>query len=223
MACAHHIDDRLASFRESGFEPILLTSLCVPKWEDYTHYRVASLFPSGLRFELRRFFRRKGEKCLLWKFRNVLLFPLLPFYGLERLFIRIDTIWYWFPLAYVWAKWICRKHTIDLVYSTGGPAVAHSVADRLIFFLRKENKKSNRIKWLAEVQDPLIHGYCANTNQELQRLRKVESQACGHADGMIFLTDKAMEATRERTGRIGNGAVVYPGAHPVIDYKQKTP
>ncbi|MCI5221420.1 MAG: hypothetical protein D3924_01735 [Candidatus Electrothrix sp. AR4] len=25
----------------------------------------------------------------------------------------------------------------------------------------------------------------------------------------------------ERTGRIGNGAVVYPGAHPVIDYKQK--
>lgn len=221
MACAHHVDDRLSIFKEMGVEPVLLTSLCVPKWETYTHYRVPSLSPSGLRFELRRFFRRKGKNSLLWKLRNIILLPLLPLYGLERMFVRIDTIWYWLPLAYLKGKWIMRHHDIDCIYSTGGPAVAHSVALRLTAFFNKKYDK--KIQWLAEVQDPLIHSYCANTDQELKLLHKVERETYANADRMIFLTRQAMMATEKRLSLSGNGKVIYPGAIPAQSKKNTNP
>ncbi len=207
MACAHHIDDRLAVFQEMGLEPILLTSICVPRSDRFTHYRVPSLSPSGLRFELRQVFRRKGSDSLLWKLRNVLLLPLLPLYALERLFVRVDTVWYWFPLAYLRGKRICRHHSIDLLYSTGGPAVAHTVGRRL-------KKMTSSLKWLAEIQDPLIHSYCANTESELRLLHKVERETYRCADKMIFLTRKAMQNTEKRVQQTGKGVVVYPGAVP---------
>ena len=221
MACTHHIDDRLSIFKEMGVEPILLTSLCVPKWNRYIHYRVPSLSPSGLRFELRQFFRRKGKDSLLWKLRNIILLPLLPFYGLERMFVRIDTIWYWLPLAWLKGKWIIQHHNIDCIYSTGGPAVAHSVALRLITCLNKKNAR--KIKWLAEVQDPLIHSYCANTNQELKLLHKVERQTYENASRMIFLTRQAMLATEMRLSLSGKGSVIYPGATPVQSQNKTNP
>jgi len=218
MACAHHIDDRLAIFQKMGFEPILLTSLCVPKWDKYLHYRVPSLSPSGLRFELRQFFLRKGRNSLLWKLRNIILLPLLPLYALERLFVRIDTVWYWLPFAYLRGKWICKNHKIAMLYSTGGPAVAHSVGYRLKNTLNRNRKNIDSpgsVKWLAEVQDPLIHSYCANSEKELQLLNRLETTIYDNADKMIFLTSRAMENTEKRINREGKGAVVYPGAVPV--------
>lgn len=211
MACSYHIDDRLPLLLELGYEPVLLTSLCVPKWDRYIHYRVPSLSPSGLRFELRQLFLRKGKDSLLWKLRNILLLPLLPLYGLERLFARIDPVWYWQPLACFQARRICKRHSIDLIYSTGGPAVAHKVGSCL---LKKLSEKRQKMKWVAEVQDPLIHSYCANTDLELQLLQKVERETYRKADRMIFLTRQAMETTEKRVAQTGKGVVVYPGAVP---------
>lgn len=211
MACSHHIDDRIALFRKSGYEPVILSSLCVPQLQDYLHHRIPSISPSGLRFELRQLFRRKGPESFLWKARNIILFPLLPFYGLERMFLRIDTIWYWFSPGLWKGKKLCKTYPFSFIYSTGGPAVSHSIAHRL--------KQIFNIPWIAEVQDPLIHGYCANTGKELKLLEEVERETYTHADRMVFLTQQAMKATEKRLGTQGNGTVIYPGA-PTIHLQQ---
>ncbi len=204
MACSHHIDDRLAYFRAAGYEPVVLSSLCVPKLQNFPHFRVPSVSPSGLRFELRQLFKRKGKNSLLWKARNLILLPLLPFYALERMFVRIDTIWYWLSPGVWKGKDLCKKYNFSFIYSTGGPAVSHSIAYQL--------QQSFKLPWLAEVQDPLIHDYCANTDQELQRLRRVEKETYKHTNRMIFLTQQAMKSTEARLGTKGNASVVYPGA-----------
>lgn len=204
MACSHHIDDRLPVFRNMGYEPILLSSLCVPKHTKYIHFRVPSLAPSGIRFELRRYLKRRGEDSVMWKLRSLILLPLLPLYAVERLFHTKDSTWTWLPLALWRARRICRSGEVTLVYSTGGPPVVHAVARHL--------KERLSVRWLAEVQDPLIHGYCAKGEEELQQLLKVEKATYHHADRMIFLTRAAMDQTEMRVGAAGRGAVIYPGA-----------
>jgi len=207
MACSHHIDDRLAVFREMDVEPILLSSLCVPRHHEFEHFRVFSLSASRIRFELRQVFRRLAKRNpKISFFRHFVTLFILPFYVVEKIFIRIDTTWFWKPLAVVVGARICRSMPIDFIYSTGGPAVAHVVGDIL--------KRKTGLPWLAEVQDPLIHDYCAKNEREIQLLRQVERQTYGHADCMVFLTQGAKRETERRVGNSSNGAVVYPGALP---------
>ena len=210
MACSHHIDDRLPYLREMGYEPVLLSSICVPRHKDYTHFRVPSLLPSGQRFEFRRILRHRGTDSILWKMRNLILLPLLPLFALERVVCKKDSVWAWLPLALWKARQICRTGGIDLIYSTGGPAVVHEVACHLA--------REFQVKWLAEVQDPLIHGYCAKNDAELQLLHRVEKQTYEQADRMIFLTEEALKVTEKRVRKTGKGKVIYPGAaiRPVI-------
>lgn len=205
MACSHHIDDRLFVLQAKGVHCVLLSSWCVQPWRTLKHYRVPSLSPSGIRFEVRRRFHRLVQRHRIWKFwRDLVLLPLLPLYGLERMFRRIDPTWYWHFLAALEGVWICRRQHIDTVYSTGGPPVAHTVAATIA--------KWCTVRWLAEVQDPLIHGYCAGHDDELHKLLQVERSVYDRADRMIFLTKHAMQATEKRIGRSGKGQVIYPGA-----------
>ena len=59
MAPAHHIDDRLPSFRKEGIEVRLLSSPCGVRCGDVAHTRIFSPAPSGIRYEVRYFLRRK--------------------------------------------------------------------------------------------------------------------------------------------------------------------
>jgi len=207
MACSHHIDDRLSVFRQMGVEPILLSSLCVPRHKEFKHFRVFSLSASGFRFEVRQVLRRLAKRNPWVSFlRHFIALFILPFYVFEKIFIRIDTTWFWRPLAVVVGARICRKMPIDFIYSTGGPPVAHVVGDIL--------KKKTGLPWLAEVQDPLIHDYCAKNEREFRLVQEVERQIYHHADCMVFLTRGAKRATERRVGSSSNGAVVYPGALP---------
>jgi hypothetical protein len=205
MACSHHIDDRLCVLQAKGVDCVLLSSWCVQPWQALKHYRVPSLSPSGIRFEVRRRFHRLVQRHGIWKFlRDLVLLPLLPLYGLERMFRRIDPTWYWHFVATPVGIWICRQQHIDTIYSTGGPPVAHTVAGTIA--------KWCTVRWMAEVQDPLIHGYCAGHDDELHKLLQVERSVYDRADQMIFLTEHAMQATEKRIGLTGKGQVIYPGA-----------
>lgn len=215
MACSHHIDDRLPLFRDMGCEPAVLSSICMPKLTGYAHFRACSLMPAGIRFEVRRFLRRRGEESIPWKLRSAILFPLLPFYGLDRLVFRVDGTRSWLPHALVQGIRICRTRGIDLLYSTGGPPVVHEVARRI--------KRRLSLKWLAEVQDPLVHGYCAARTSEVEYLRKLEKMIYEQADRMIFLTRGAMARAEERIGRTGKGVVIYPGAEQSAIREQPEP
>lgn len=204
MACSHHVSDRLPLFRELGCEPVVLSSMCVPKLSGYAHFRAFSLMPAGIRFEVRRSLRRRGKESIAWKLRNLILLPLLPFYGLDRLAFRVDPTWSWLPHALLQGMRICGTRGIDLLYSTGGPPVAHEVARRI--------GRRLSLKWLAEVQDPLVHGYCAGNPLEVRYLRRLEKAIYEQADRMIFLTESARAGAEARIGRAGKGAVIYPGA-----------
>jgi len=205
MACSHHLDDRLSVLEARRVDFVLLSSRCVQPWRDRKHYRVLSRSPSGIRFEVRRHFHGRVQRHRIWKlYRDLLLLPLLPLYGLERIFCRIDPTWYWHSAAISRGAGICRPQHVDTIYSTGGPPVAHSVAAALA--------RRFGLRWLAEVQDPLIHGYCAGHDDELQKLLQVERMMYDSADRMIFLTKSALSATEQRIGRKGNGTVIYPGA-----------
>ena len=207
IACSHHIDDRLAEFGKLGVSFALLSTIAVPLSRRFIHYRVPSLFPSAIRFELRHFFRKKWLKNRWWKILyNIFLVPLLPFYAIERLCFKIDPTWYWTILSVPAGISICRRHKIKCLYSTGGPAVAHLTACRISSQLG--------IRWIAEFQDPLIHGYDEKENSDVRLTRKMEREICGKADRIIFLTEGARDATERRAHVAGKGAVIYPGTPP---------
>ncbi len=137
---------------------------------------------------------------------NIILVPLLPFYAMERLCFKIDPTWYWTILPVPAGIRICRRHNIKCIYSTGGPAVAHLAAWLI----------SSRvgIRWVAEFQDPLIHGYDKNENNYARLTRKIEREIYRNADSIIFLTEGARDATERRVHVAGKEAVIYPGTPP---------
>ncbi len=212
-ACSQHLDDRLPHLQAHGIEPILLTGPigeCSPRWQQY---RSISLAPSGIRFEVRHFLRRHLQKR--WQFKlleTLLLFPIYPFYLIEKILINLESEWSWFGLASLRGLQLCRAFQPELVYSTGGSASAHAAALLI--------QKKTSIPWLAETQDPLVH------DQDWQRSRMVlalykylEQQICRRADQFIFLVQAALDHCQQRNKNC-RGQVIYPGAEPSWFTKQ---
>lgn len=206
-ACSQHVDDRLPHLQAQGIEPVLLTGpagMAHPTWR---HFRTVSLAPSGLRFELRHYLRRRLRQR--WQFKLVetlLLLPVLPFYLLEKIVVNLESEWSWGLLASLRGLLICRQLRPELVYSTGGSASAH-VAGLLI-------KRWTGIRWLAETQDPLVHDQgWRRSRLALLLYTNLERRICQQADGFVFLVGAALEHCRQRS-KGGRLAVVYPGAEP---------
>src|SRR5437762_9651889 len=122
MACSAHVDDRLAELRRRGIEVVLLSSVCGQPHDraEKNTFRIASVAPSGVRFELRHWVRRHGNRRWL-KWLSLLLFlPLLPFYLLEKILVPLDSQWSWFLTAAPAGWLLARKHQSQLIYSSGG-------------------------------------------------------------------------------------------------------
>jgi len=203
MACAQHIDDRIAHLRNRGIDPLMLTGVCGKRWQGVVHERVMSAAPSGLRFELRHLKKRGGLARLGANLLNLLI---LPLYLLEKLCIDLDSQWSWFPLAISRGRCLCRRHRPQLIYSTGGPASAHLAA---AVIARREG-----LPWIAEFQDPLVHEDWLRSSRALKVFRWLERLICSRADAVIFLTGQARENAAARTGLGDRGWTVYPGADP---------
>ena len=91
----------------------------------FAHYRVPSVAPSGVRFEL-RYLKRRNK---FFKFAAIpLLIAILPLYFIEKAIINLESEWSWFPLAFLRGLLLCRRFHPELIYSTGGPASAHLAA-----------------------------------------------------------------------------------------------
>lgn len=205
LACSHHIDDKLVALIRSGYTPVVLSATSSPQSTQCQHYRIPPCSIAGIRFELREILRKKAAKHLHWKIlRELFLVVIAPLYAVERFFLKLNPIWYWYPSALLVGGWLCYRKRIRVIYSTGGPAVAHQAAKKLA--------KWFPCKWLAEVQDPLVHEYCAENSREYDKLVQLEKAVYLSADKMIFLTQQAMLSTEERVGRSGRGLVIHPGA-----------
>jgi O-antigen ligase len=206
-ACSQHLDDRLPHLQAKGIEPVLLTGpagLPHPAWR---HFRTVSLAPSGIRFELRHFLRRRLHKR--WQFKTVetlLLLPVLPFYLLEKIVVNLESEWSWGLLASLRGLLLCSQLKPELIYSTGGSASAHAAALLI--------KRWTGIGWIAETQDPLVHDQgWRRSRLALLLYKNLEQRICRQADVFVFLVRAAMEHCHQRTG-CGRLAVVYPGAEP---------
>ena len=89
QAASHHVSDKLPYLRKRGIEPILLSASSGCRDFNYEHHQVFSPAPSGLKFELRHFIRKRvtqswviSVKLLFWAYLSLLL---LPAYLLEKI------------------------------------------------------------------------------------------------------------------------------------------
>jgi hypothetical protein len=207
MACAQHVDDRIPLLREAGIEPVLLTGPCGDRWEGIRHAVARSVAPSGIRFELRHLFRKRGMRGPLVKaLEFLILLPVLPFYLLEKLLADLDSQWSWFPLASRRGYALSMEARPDLIYSTGGPASAHIAAGRIA--------RRTGIPWVAELQDPLVHGDWRRGKAALKLYSLAERYVCARASRVIFLTEEARRRAAARTSLGDRGRCILPGAAP---------
>ncbi|MHB8782434.1 MAG: glycosyltransferase [Desulfobacteria bacterium] len=207
MACAQHVDDRIPLLREAGIEPVLLTGPCGERWEEGRHATARCVAPSGIRFEVRHLFRKRGWRGPLHKvFEFLLLLPVLPFYLLEKLLADLDSQWSWFPLAARRGYALCREVGPELIYSTGGAASAHIAAGMIA--------RRTGIPWVAEFQDPLVHGDWYRGKVARKAFSFVERYVCARAFRVIFLTEEARRRAAARTSLGDRGRCIYPGAEP---------
>jgi SAM-dependent methyltransferase len=154
------------------------------------------------------YFRRK--KLPKWFFETVvtvLMLPVFPFYLLEKAVVNIDNTWFWAPLAALRGYLYCLRQRPEIIYSTGGPACAHLAAGWIAGW--------TGIPWVAELQDPLVHSYCARSGEELRLVHWAERFLCRKANRVVFLTEGAARAAAGRTQLADRGVCIYPGAKPI--------
>lgn len=207
LACSHHIDDRLYHLTEAGVDVTLLSSVCAPTSPIVRNMRVPSVLPGGVRFEIKKRLRRL--KLPRWRYNlqgNMGLLPVLPFYYLERLLLRVDTTWSWYPAAALAGTFLARRRAPGVIYTTGGPISAHLAGWHI--------SSQTGIPWIAEFQDPLIHPHCARGEMEMRLTKWAERVICENAARVVFLTDEARRQAAFRTSLGDRGVVIYPGARP---------
>jgi glycosyltransferase involved in cell wall biosynthesis len=207
-AASQTITDKLPHLEEAGIEVVVLSGVSGRKDTHFEHYQLWPAGPAGIRFELRHVLRNRLGSGPLYRMVMVALsIPLLPFMLIEKLLRPVESSWSWWLSAYVKGRWLCRDRKFDLIYSTGGAFAAHVAGMHL--------KKALKIRWLAEVHDPLVTpGREAvpglSAQEEMQA--RVERWICTYADIAIWFTDQALASARRRNPALGDrGKMVIPG------------
>ncbi|HBO68792.1 MAG TPA: hypothetical protein DD658_00980 [Deltaproteobacteria bacterium] len=207
-AASQHIDDRLPYLKKEGITPLILSGPTGPPLTETFHVQTYSPAPSGLRFELGYKLRTEAEGRPLFRlFGTVLRFLALPFYLVEKIFLDVESQWSWFLSAGVRGYFLCKKYDPEIIYSTGGPFSAHIAAAMIAAKCGKT--------WIAELQDPLVHGDWQRSGRALRIHARVERLICKRADAVVFVTDGARRGASERTGLGNRGWAIHPGAVPV--------
>jgi len=205
MAPSHHIDYRLPLLKQRGIDIHLVTSTCGARYKNLTHTRVPSPAPSGIRYEVRYFLRRRTTKKAWFKFwETLLLLPVYPFYFIEKLLFRLDSTWSWFITTSIAATMLSVIHRPEIIYSTGGPVSAHIAA--------KVASSITKIPHIAEFQDPLVHQYAAPGKFERHFIKNVERFILKTASVSVFLTQQAAENALARNPRSKKSIAIYAGA-----------
>jgi glycosyltransferase involved in cell wall biosynthesis len=207
-AASQTITDKIPHLLKLGVEPIVVSTITGDKDKEIKHYRVPPPTPVGLRFDLRHFLRRRLRNRVLGRLvSGSLALFILPFYIIEKAFIRQESQWSWFISAFLGGICIIRTKQPILIYSTGGPNSAHFAAYLLA---RRYN-----LPWLAEIHDPMVsYGRLPKTQRERFAYR-LEEKICRHADVVWWFTEEALTRAKSRHPELGaRGHSLIPGAEP---------
>lgn len=205
VACSHHVDDRIRELASRGCEitlftgPLSGTATGVPQRTVF--YMSPRDLRSYLRTRIKRKFRIKLVGSILWK---VAFLPIFPFYLLERVFPAHDSSIWWGIPAGVAAALGARRERPDVIYTSGGWNNAH-VAGLIAAGM-------TGVPWVAEFQDPVIHGYCSRSEMEKRFLLWMERKVQEKAARVVFLTKTAAKVAAERARVGGHCTAIYPGA-----------
>jgi hypothetical protein len=108
-----------------------------------------------------------------------------------------------------------KRHNYDLIYSTGGPAVVHLAASKVL--------REHRLPWIAEIQDPLVFDGLKSVSynaskRDMKALHNAEL-AIAEADAVICLTKACCNMYKDR---LHKKAVycIYPGYARCITKKE---
>ena len=207
--------DKIPFLVEAGVEPIVLSAITGLQDQQLEHYQLLPWGPSGLRFDFRHWVAKKYGRGVIYKVMTPLAsLLLLPFTGLEKLFIGLSSQSSWSYAAAYKGKQLLRKQSIDLIYSSGGAWSAHYAAWLI--------KKATGKKWIAEIHDPMVirdnpedDGTRPRKKKDARFLQKLEHLICQDADHVWWFTQGALDYAKLRNPELGNkGFVVFPGAIP---------
>jgi hypothetical protein len=215
QAASHHVSDKLPYLRKLGIQPILLSAPSGKKDSNYEHHQIFSFAPSGLKFESRHYLRNK--KLPRWIIESmVALFSLsiLPFYLLEKLFIRLDSQWSWFVSCYLKGRKLLRSQQIDRIYVLGGANSGFLAACLL--------GKSCGTPLISECFDPLVSSDWKRNRLSYKWNLWIERKICTYSSAVIWYTNGALNEALKRNPQLAErGFIVRPGMSPP-DFKDAT-
>jgi glycosyltransferase involved in cell wall biosynthesis len=203
-AASHTITDKIPYLLGHGIRPIVLSAVTGRRDSIVEHHQILPLSSAALRFDLRHVLRRKLHSR--WAYNLVLgliSLVLLPFYLLEKAFVRLEPHWSWGGAAYLRGARIIRERRPAVLYSTGGANSAHWAAYKLA--------KRFGLRWIAEIHDPMVVE--GRSGMAADFARKLEARICERADVAIWFTEEALKQARTRNPGLGDrGRAMIPGA-----------
>lgn len=205
-AQANWIDDRIIYIKRKDIQVTLISSFCGGLNKNTSHYRVPSITPGSIKYELGFILKRFGLNGNLLRFVESMVFlPLYPLYFLEVKLLKIygESRWDWALPAAIIGYLICVIKRISVVYSTGGPVGAHIAAGWI--------SKIMGIRWIAELQDPLVGKNIGRNRLSAKVLGYCERFIFRNATKVVFCTQTAKDQAEERYP-YGKSAFIYPGA-----------
>ncbi len=203
MAASIHADVRIRELISRSIDVRVISSMAARENTGLVR-RVLSPLPTGIRFEIRHLFRKKRKTPLNRLLKSFLILLIFPAYAVEKIFLHFDPTWSWYLSASQAAVREAHEFHPDVVYSTGGPASAHLVAEAV--------KKASGARWIAEFQDPLLHPTTYRGRREKRHFEKVENSVAADADAAVYLTEGARNRAIRRADFSGRTSVIYPGA-----------
>lgn len=208
-------EDKLKAFEKMGFNVLLITST-LSSHESTSSRRIIKVPSLGKADFASESNSNLGAKKTTGGLRSRALQATVKVLSLtvgrifDAVFLRLagsysDGKWSWFfcaaPVAFVQAI----KHRGSVVFSTGGPSVAHLVA--LV-----AAKLSGR-EFVCEAQDPLLGSEMQMSERARRALLRLERNLAKSATKLIFVTKAAQSAARSRHPTLSSKIVsVYPGA-----------
>jgi hypothetical protein len=205
-AASHTITDKIPHILAKQVAPIVLSAVTGRRDSVVEHHQLLPVSPAGLRFDLRFILRRHISSKPGYKLAvGLMTLLMLPFYVLEKLFVRLEPQWSWFVTAYFAGARIIRERKPEVIYSTGGANSAHLAGYLLA--------KRFSLPWVAEIHDPMIYENWERRRMAYRFAAWLEGKICERADVAIWFVDTALERARKRHPVLGNrGRVMIPGA-----------
>jgi hypothetical protein len=182
-AASQTITDKIPHLRALGVRPIVISAVTGEHDRAIEHHQLLPASPVGLRFDMRHALRRHLRNKAAYNVAiGTATLLMLPFYLLEKLFVRLETQWSWFLPAYLRGAKLARERRPALIYSTGGANSAHWAGYLLA--------QRFGLPWVAEVHDPMVVTGAGKSRMASRFARWLEGRISTRADVAIWFTEE---------------------------------